>query len=279
MPDFSLIATRLRPFRWVIHYALLLITLLFWSLWQLNELDLIRLWRAFGVSMLIPTLAVAMTIIASIGLIRLQLLDNSLIRLLIRLFRSGIGAIPQIILLLIGYTLINQWMITEPNLSHVTVMWLIALIFMLVSLPEWLDFVDNLIAVSKREGFYEPMLTLGISELRIVFKDVLWTANRAAIFNKLTLMFGSIFFLDIAMDFIFTVGLTADVQIANFPTTLGQLLASVQSKTDLFSIGRDLPQPWNWNNLVTANLFGTSVTLLIIGTIVTFYRGGRHAGQ
>jgi hypothetical protein len=111
----------------------------------------------------------------------------------------------------------------------------------------------------------------GISESRVVNFDILWKNSRLHIFNKLIAVLGYAVFLQCSVDFIISVGLSTDVNEVTLPTTLGSLLASIDSKQDILAIGYTLSHLDYASHLFFEHLQGMTVAFLIVFSLVSIY--------
>jgi hypothetical protein len=111
-----------------------------------------------------------------------------------------------------------------------------------------------------------------VKESRIINIEILWKNSRAHLLHKLVAIFGISIFLQCSIDFIISVGLTTDVSSTNFPSTLGSVLAKMDSKQDILAVSTVLVNPSYLPNLLTNHLQGISVAFIIVFTLLCMYQ-------
>ncbi len=181
-----------------------------------------------------------------------------------------ISSLPQLVWLMLGYAMINIWIVQE-GLSSFSIILLLSIVFALVLLPEVYLFFSGLIEHSKQRGVYFALRTLGASTTKTVVREVLWRESRTQLFLKFCGLLGHVFFLQISIEFIISVGLAETVGVINFPTSLGQLLVQIGNKQDLLAVGFTLRNLTYLPELFTQHLFGLTVAAcIVVGMISTF---------
>ena len=183
-----------------------------------------------------------------------------------------IRSIPQIVGILIGYVILT-FLIQEEILRSqlLQIVWMAFAIAVFVFL-EVVDLIRERIAYFNRLDFFQAMLCCGIREGRIINREILWKNSRAHLLQKLVAIFGVAIFLQCSIDFIVSVGLSTDVSLSNFPVTLGNLLAKLDSKQDILAIGTIFPNPANLPSLFFEHLQGVSVAFIIVFSLVCIYK-------
>ncbi len=182
-----------------------------------------------------------------------------------------IRSVPQIVGILIAYVIIANAAthgILKSGLSIFPAMGVAMSLFIVIEL---VDLMRERIAHFKKLDFYNAMQVCGISESRIINFHILWKNSRLHIFNKLISIFGSAVFLQCSVDFIISVGLSSDVNAVMLPSTLGSLLAKIDSKQDILAIGSVLTNPGYLPNLFTLHLQGLTVAFLIVFSLYCVY--------
>jgi riboflavin transporter FmnP len=91
------------------------------------------------------------------------------------------------------------------------------------------------------------------------------------IFNKLIAVLGCAVFLQCSVDFIISVGLSSDVNDTVLPVTLGNLLATIDSKQDILAIGYALTHPLYAGSLFFEHLQGMTVAFLLVFSLVSIF--------
>jgi ABC-type dipeptide/oligopeptide/nickel transport system permease subunit len=190
---------------------------------------------------------------------------------LVSLVTDVLRSIPQIIAVLIGYVVLT--MMLHENIIQSTMMQLvwIAFVIALAVFLEVADTVRSRIEYFRTLDFVDAMLCCGISERRIINVEILWKNSRSHLLHKLISIFGVTLFLQCSIDFIVSVGLSTDVSLANFPLTLGSLLANIDSKQDILAISNLVTDPGYLPSIFTRHLQGISVAFCIVFTLLCVY--------
>ena len=186
------------------------------------------------------------------------------IYLIVTFFFNLIRSVPQIVGILIGYAIVTaliQQGILKTNLAIFLSLGVTITLFIFLELT---DLIRERIAFFKKRDFYNAMLTCGISEGRIINREILFKNSLSHIFNKLISVFGITIFLQCSIDFIVSVGLSTAISAVNFPATLGNQLAKIDSKQDILAIGHTLTSPSYFPQLFLQHLQGISVAFVIV---------------
>jgi hypothetical protein len=263
---------------WIAVWILGLAAVWLWNAAFLNAPAFTLLQRAFLNSMGAGVVAVAGTLVLGWGIaIALDFLHRrgmKSLHLLLTFLLNLLRSLPQMIGILIGYViltaLIAHDVIREPGLQ---VAWT-ALLISLVTFTELVDVILERIEHYRRSDFYNALLVSGMHEARIVNVEILWTNSLAHILHKLIQTFGMAIFLQASIDFIVSVGLSADVSLSNFPATLGNLLATIDSKQDILAISVLFDDLSYITTLPIRHAQGLSAAFLIIFTLYCVYRLG-----
>jgi ABC-type dipeptide/oligopeptide/nickel transport system permease subunit len=241
-----------------------------WMVFWIGGLALLGLWDAFNLNAPAFTLvrrAAANTLVGASMVVVLSLAMGWFAGVLLHVLNI-IRSVPQIVGVLIGYVvltfLIRQEVVQSPFLQ---LAWMSLVIALFVFL-EIADMVRGRIAYYAGLDFVNAMLCCGISESRIINRDILWKNSRAHLLQKMVTVFGSAVFLQCSIDFIVSVGLSTDVSLSNFPVTLGSLLAKLDSKQDILAIGTALTDWSRIPGLFLEHLQGVSVAAIIVFSLV-----------
>ena len=191
-----------------------------------------------------------------------------LLTFILNLLRS----IPQIIGILLGYVGITYLITANILTNSWLIMTTMALAISLFIFNEVIDLIRERINHFKKLDFYNAMKVCGISENRIINFDILWKNSRIHILNKLIAIFGSAIFLQCTIDFIISVGLSTQVSSVSLPTTLGSLLAKIDSKQDILAIGNTIMNPSYFSHIFFEHLQGVTVAFLIVFTLLSVYK-------
>ncbi len=263
---------------WIAVWVSGLVGVWLWNAAFLNAPAFALLQRAFLNSMGAGIVAVAGTLAlgwgTAITLDFLQRRDMKALHLLLTFLLNFLRSLPQMIGILIGYViltvLIAHDVVREPGLQVA----LTALLISLVTFTELVDVVLERIQHYRRSDFYNALLVSGMREARIVNVEILWTNSLAHILHKLIQTFGMAIFLQASIDFIVSVGLSTDVSLSNFPATLGNLLATIDSKQDILAISVVFDDLSYITTLPVRHAQGLSVAFLIVFTLYCVYRLG-----
>ncbi len=190
----------------------------------------------------------------------------------IRIAYDSIRSAPQIIGLLIGYAALTLLIRSETLREPLWIMAWMAACFAVVSAPELTELFQERITHFKKKDFFPAMRVCGFSEFRIINRDILWFNGRALFLQKCVSLFGVVLFLQCSIDFIISVGLTNDISSANFPSTLGSVLAKMNSKQDILAVGLSFSDPASIPSLLTDHLMGISTAALLVWTLICFFQ-------
>ena len=262
----------------------------FWLIIWLSFLGFITIWDIFFLNQ--PALNLVIegfinTIIISLLVVIFSFLMGWMIALLLVWLESAklhfpyllltfvlniIRSIPQIVGILIGYIGITYLISAGVLIYTWTVIRSMAFIISLFIFSEVVDLIRERIDHFKKLDFYNAMKVCGISENRIINFDILLKNSRIHILNKLIAIFGSAVFLQCTIDFIISVGLSTQISSVSLPTTLGSLLAKIDSKQDILAIGNTFTNPAYFSHIFFEHLQGITVALLIVFTLLCSYK-------
>lgn len=265
-------ALREKDKRWLFGWALACLCLLFWDIAFLNRPALKQVLTGAWNTLCIALLVSLITLLFAWGAaISLHFLKNRAGSLLLTFLLNLVRSVPQIIGVLFGYvfvaSLINRGALGKGPLAFlVMAAWMSLFIFL-----ELTDLMRERIEHFQKLDFYNAMRVCGVPESRIVNFNILWKNSRIHIFNKLISIFGMAVFLQCSVDFIISVGLSTDVQSVTLPTTLGSLLAKIDSKQDILAVGFTLTHPGYANHLFFGHLQGLTVAFLIVFSLLCIY--------
>lgn len=252
-----------------------LLFLWIWDLLFLNNPALRKLENAFFNTMLIGVLVIIfslvlawlITMIVHFSKERFKGILFFPVKLVVNILRS----IPQILGVLLGYIIITR-ILEKTTLSTSSMILFIALVISLFVFLEISDLMLERINHFKKTDFYNAGLVCGIPQFYLINFDILYKNSWIHIFNKLIAVFGMTIFLICSIDFIVSVGLSTDVSSINLPTTLGSLLAQIDSKQDVLAIGSTLTNPFYFPNLFFRHLQGLSTAFLIVFSLFSVYK-------
>lgn len=187
-----------------------------------------------------------------------------------------VRSIPQVIGVLLVYLIVSR-MVERETVTSLTVLgtW-IACGTAVVICIEMIDLVRDRIGYFVQSDFVAAMLVCGVKERRIVHVEILWRNCRSLILYKATSLLGVTLFLLCSVDFIVSVGLSADVQAVNMPATLGNVLARLDSKQDILMLGVAFLRPAEWPSLFFRHLQGLSAAFLLVFSLLSIHHIVRH---
>ena len=246
-----------------------------WNAFFLNEPAWVLI-RAASVNTLVACalavgLAVALGWSTGVALYFLETRRRSLY-LTLTFVLNVIRSVPQIVGALIGYILLTIFVEDEVLRSQSMQLAWIAVVISVLVFQEITDLVRERIAYYNRLDFFPAMLCCGIKEGRIVNREILWKNSRAHLLQKLVAISGTAVFLQCSIDFVISVGLSADVSLSNFPVTLGNLLAKLDSKQDILAVGTVFSDFSQVASLPFEHLQGISVAFIIVITLICAYK-------
>ncbi len=187
---------------------------------------------------------------------------------LLNLLRS----VPQIVGILAGYVILTLFIERETLVGSTALLFWMSVVVALFVFLDIADLVRARIAQFAALDFYPAMLCCGMKESRIVNVEILWKNSRAHILQAMIGIFGMAVFLQCSIDFILSVGLSSDVSAANFPVTLGGLLATMDSKQDILAIGTVFSDPTYLPYLFFRHLQGISVAFALTYSLICIHQ-------
>jgi ABC-type dipeptide/oligopeptide/nickel transport system permease subunit len=261
--------------RWTLAWLATIAALGIWDILFLNKPALKLVVTGFFTTVFIACLVIVFTLLlgwcAAMAIHYSQKSKNKIGFLLINFIFNLIRSIPQVVGVLFGYIgvgiLIRQGVIH----SYLTIYPLLALCMSAFIFLELADCMRERIEHYQKLDFYNAMRVCGISEHRIINFNILWKNSRIHIFNKLISVLGIAVFLQCSVDFIISVGLSSKANEVTLPTTLGSLLANIDSKQDILAIGNTLTHPSYAPHLLFEHLQGVTVAFLIVFSILCIY--------
>ncbi len=261
---------------WLIIWLAGLGTLALWDVFFLNKPAFQKLQQGIINTFLAALLVIFLTLFlgwaAGVGHYFLGQLRHRPPYLAATFLLNLIRSIPQIVGILIGYALITLGIQNGALSNPAVIIFLTAFTISLFVFPEIVDLIRERIAYFRQRDFYNAMRVCGISEQRIINREILLKNSLPHIFNKLISIFGVTVFLLCSIDFIVSVGLSGEISAVNLPATLGSLLANIDSKQDILAIGHTLTHPGYFPNLFFEHLQGVSVAFVIVFSLLCIYK-------
>lgn len=264
-----------KDFRWIVIWIFGILFAGIWDILFLNKPALRQVTAGFVNTFAIALLVVVFTLLLAWGVTLalhfLKAFRNKMWYLLLTFLLNLIRSIPQIVGILFGYVGVSVLVQTGVLRSPAVIFPLLAFCVSLFVFIEFVDLMRERIAHYQKLDFYNAMRVCGISEGRVVNFDILWKNSRIHILNKLISVFGAAIFLQCSVDFIISVGLSTDVNAVTLPATMGSLLAKIDSKQDILSIGYALTHPGYIGSLFFEHLLGITVAFLIVFSLMSIY--------
>jgi ABC-type methionine transport system permease subunit len=183
-----------------------------------------------------------------------------------------VRSIPQIVGILLGYTVLTALVVADQLRSATAQLLSMSAVVSVFIVPEVVDLVRERLRFFRSKDFVDAMRCCGISEGRIVNVEILWRNSRAHLVHKAISVFGISLFLQCSIDFVVSVGLSTAVNASNFPVTLGNVLATLDSKQDILAFANLLTEPSYIGALLTTHLQGITVAFIIVFSLLCVYR-------
>ncbi len=262
--------------QWLIIWLSSLFIVGIWDLLFLNKFAYKKIISGYTNTIFIAFVVVLITLILSLFTANLIVFTKkpgrNVFRILLNFLLHLLKSIPQIVGVLFGYIWVASLINGGLAGGKLTAFVLTAAIMSLFIFQEVVDLMLERVEHYKKLDFYSAMLVCGISEFRIINSDILWKNSRIHIFNKLISVFGMAIFLQCSVDFIISVGLSTSISLVDLPSTLGTLLAHIDSKQDILAIGHTLTNPFYFKNLLFKHLQGVTVAFLLVFTLLSIYK-------
>jgi ABC-type methionine transport system permease subunit len=264
-----------KDIRWTGIWLLGILILGIWDALFLNKPALAKVTAGFANTISIAVLVVIFTLLLAWGttlaLHFTGVNKNKTFYFVLTFVLNLIRSIPQVVGILFGYVAVSALVQAGVLRNAAAIFPLLAFCISLFVFMEFVDLMRERIAHYQKLDFYNAMRVCGISEGRVVNFDILWKNSRIHILNKLISVFGAAIFLQCSVDFIISVGLSTDVNAVTLPATMGSLLAKIDSKQDILSIGYALTHPGYIGSLFFEHLLGITVAFLIVFSLMSVY--------
>ncbi len=265
-----------KDYFWIFIWMTGLLFLWIWNLFFLNKPDFDQIKRGLFNTFIISFLVIIFSMIFGwvFGL-ALHFFEKMRFKIFYSIFNFVINvvrSIPQIIGILVLYFLITILMQKEIVINNYMIIFLMALSISLFQFLEITDLIRERIQFFRKSDFFDAMLVCGIRERTIINSEILWKSSINQILNKLISIFGSAIFLQCSVDFILSVGLSTKVSAINFPVTLGNLLARIDSKQDILAIGHTIMNPSYFGHLFFEHLYGITIAFILVFSLLCIYK-------
>jgi len=265
-----------KDYLWIIIWGAGFLLLWIWNLIFLNKPAFEQITHGMLNTFIISVIAVLISFLTGwlfgVMLHFLEKMNQKTPYLIITFLLNIIRSIPQIIGILILYYAISILMQQEIAINQFSIIVLMAVSISLFQFLEIVDLSRERIRYYSQSDFVNAMLVCGIKEHTIINSEILLKSSLGHILNKLVAIFGSAIFLQCSVDFILSVGLSTKVSAVNFPITLGNLLARIDSKQDILAIGHSLLNPFYAGHLFFEHLQGLTVAFIIVFSLICINR-------
>ena len=271
--DRLLTTYRSKDLLWLYIWLCGLLLLAVWDIVFLNRPALEKVTAAFFNTFFVSILVIGLsTLMAWSAVLASCLIKSSLFQTFFEFILNLLRSIPQIVGILLGYILLTIALQNEMIANRWLILAHMALVISMFIFLEIYDLFMERIVYYRRLDFVDAMLVCGISEHRIINREILIKCSRAHLLNKLIAVFGTSVFLQCSIDFIISIGLTTKISAVDFPPTLGSMLARIDSKQDILAIGHSLLD-WGYaHRLLFDHLQGLTVAFLIVFTLLCLYK-------
>ena len=251
-------------------------TLWIWNVLFLNAPDLVQIQSAilntFLISLTVVVFSLILGWIFSLIVYFLRKSPNNILYTIFIFFINIIRSVPQIIGILLLYFFVTNLILQNIVSDLYLIMLLMAISITLFQFLEIMDLLVERIDYYRKTDFFNALLVCGVKDLNIINKEIYLKNSRKHILNKMIALFGSTIFLQCSIDFILSIGLSTKISSVNFPVTLGNLLARIDSKQDILAIGHTLMNPSYFGNLFFEHLQGITIALVIVFTLICIYK-------
>ncbi len=262
--------------RWACFWAGGIGLLWIWDLLFLNHPALVLIRTALGHSLLAGLLVVVFSMALGWGSgLLLHFLEDRKNRgplVAVTFLFNLVRSVPQIVGILLGYVVLTNLIVRDILRSPFLQLLAMAFVVSLFIFLEVTDLIRERIAYYRQRDFFDAMRSCGIRESRIVNVEILGKNSLAHLIQKGVAVFGMAIFLQCSIDFILSVGLSTEVSPTNFPSTLGSMLARMDSKQDILAVGMVFSDPSYLPVLLTRNLQGLTIAFAIVYTLVCLFK-------
>jgi ABC-type dipeptide/oligopeptide/nickel transport system permease component len=264
-----------KAFRWTIIWFSTTTVLGIWDILFLNKPALKLVVTGFFNTLAIAFLVILFTLVLGwlgvMALYSLEKMKNKTGFIILNFLFNLVRSVPQVVGVLLGY--VGVGILIQKGIIHsgFTVFPMLAFCMSIFIFLELSDCMRERIEHYNKLDFFNAMRVSGIAESRIINFNILWKNSRIHIFNKLISVLGVAVFLQCSVDFIISVGLSTRANEVTLPTTLGNLLANIDSKQDILAIGNTLTHPAYFRHLLFEHLQGVTVAFLIVFSLLCIY--------
>jgi hypothetical protein len=181
-------------------------------------------------------------------------------------------SVPQMVGMLVGYAVVTALILRGTLPSPFVQILFTSLVTSLFVFQEVVDLIRERVGHFERLDFVNALLVCGVPPRVIINREILLKNSLSHLIQKSVSLFGRAIFLICSIDFIISVGLSSEVSLVNLPTTLGSMLANLDSKQDILVIGSVVSDPAMFASLFFEHLQGVSVAFLIVYSLLCIHR-------
>jgi hypothetical protein len=181
-------------------------------------------------------------------------------------------SVPQMVGMLVGYAVVTALILRGTLPSPFVQILFTSLVTSLFVFQEVVDLIRERVGHFERLDFVNALLVCGVPPRVIINREILLKNSLSHLIQKSVSLFGRAIFLICSIDFIISVGLSSQVSLVNLPTTLGSMLANLDSKQDILVIGSVVSDPAMFTSLFFEHLQGVSVAFLIVYSLLCIHR-------
>ena len=247
-----------------------------WLLLFLNEPARLRVQVAFMNTMLGALVVVAVALLlgwgTALALHTFERTGKRTAYLIATFSLNLLRSIPQMVGMLVGYAIVTALILRGSLPSPLVQILFTSLVTSLFVFQEVVDLIRERVKHFEQLEFVNALLVCGVPPRVIVNREILLKNSLAHLIQKSVSLFGRAIFLICSIDFIISVGLSTEVNLVNLPTTLGSMLANLDSKQDILIIGSLLADPAMFASLFFEHLQGVSVAFLIVFSLLCVHR-------
>jgi ABC-type dipeptide/oligopeptide/nickel transport system permease subunit len=261
---------------WVVFWIAGISAVAVWLVFFLNEPARLQIQTAFLNTMLGALVVVGAAFLLGWGvaltLCAMERNGNRSAYLTVTFLLNLLRSIPQIVGMLVGYAIITRLILAGTLPSPLGQILFTSLITALFVFQEVVDLIRDRVRHYEQLEFVNALLVCGIPPRVIINREILLKNSIVHLVQKSVSLFGRAIFLICSIDFIISVGLSTEVNLVNLPTTLGSMLANLDSKQDILVIGSAFTEPGMLASLFVEHLQGVSVAFLIVYTMLCMHR-------
>jgi ABC-type dipeptide/oligopeptide/nickel transport system permease subunit len=265
-----------KDFLWLLLWLGGLFAVAAWLLMFLNEPARLRVQTAFFNTMLGAVIVVVSALLlgwsAAMALLAFERNGSRGPYLTMTFGLNLLRSVPQMVGMLVGYAVVTALILGGSLPSPFEQILFTSLVTSLFVFQEVVDLIRERVRHFEQLDFVNALLVCGVAPRVIINREILLKNSLSYLIQKSVSLFGRAIFLICSIDFIISVGLSTEVSLVNLPTTLGSMLANLDSKQDVLVIGSVVSDPGLFPTLFFEHLQGISVAFLIVYSLLCIHR-------